>query len=1092
MFTIHQSNRLEELLLQLSMLLRQPLTDPLSPETVIVQSQGMARWLSLNLAEIHGVCANLDCPFPAAFIWRLLIGQGSGENLNGSMQEVEIRPYEPGVLVWSVMESLGRLQDDSAFAEIQKYISREPKDTRKYQLSLRVAALLDQYTVHRPEWIKNWSLGKQVKGLGAPQEWQAILWEDIMEKHGASHRVSLFEQFKENQHGNILASLPERLCLFGIPAMPKSQLEFFTYVSGLTDVHLFLLSPCQHYWADYASEKSLAREEVKGTGLDCSNDLHFDKGCQLLVSMGQMGRDFQNLLLSSAQYSEREFYVEPGMENILSVIQSDVLAGQDICEQFDIDPDDNSVQIHKTHSPMREVEVLHDQLLDIFTKDEKLEARDVLVMVPDIALYAPFIDAIFGSIPGEKSRIPYSIADRSATGPIINAFFDLLHLCHSRVNASQVLSLLGQEPVRSRFNINAGQMDTVRKWVKDTGIRWGLSPEHRQNFGGADLQTGTWSMGMDRMMLGYAIPDDDTVIFDAYLPYGDIEGSQGSLLGKFVNFFSTLEAFVASCKKKKSMKKWRDNLTKALIDFFDEKKSSGSEVQKIRGKIEKLVNAAEAAQNFEEIGLDVVMASLEASVKATSGRNFLCGRVTFCQMVPMRSIPFKIICLLGMNDNTFPRQERPVSFDLMTGNRQAGDRSRRDDDRYLFLETILSARQCLYISYVGLSNHDQRDIPPSVVVSELLEHISGRLGISMQECSDYLVVEHALQPFSRKYFAGELFSYSSLNRIISENLGKNHLSYGLLGQNQKIAAEDVPPCEIDLDNLLSFFEHPVRYLLRRRLGVFLDDYYSAHEDRDVFSLDSLPRYKLHDDLLNMDGDSLDPAIEYRIRTLQGELPAGLAGRYAFDDSLSYVSEVAENISKLRGAGKAGSFAVDLNLDGIRFTGRLDEIWEQGQFIQRPTVLSRFSYRDMIQTWLKHLVLCAADADIRSTSFLCCDGGKHFAFFEDATAELGKLVRLFIAGQDKALPIFPKTSFAYAKALWGGARQKSTPEQAIEKARHVWLTGDHFNSAEQEDAYLAAAFGDFDPLETSGTLGFETVAETVLATAFQWGKPIKYK
>lgn len=1073
MFILHQSNRMEHLFGQLVDLSTIPLANVLMPEIVVVQSQGMARWLSLELARAQGVCANLDCPFPAAFIWRILESSSCYQGPS---------VYEPSILRWSVMELLLTLHDRPGFAQVAAYLQGESPDLRRYHLAGRIAGLFDQYLVYRPDWIEAWSAGEG-------DDWQAVLWRELVARHGSWHRAAMLAHFADmvRSDAELPCLLPERISIFGIPSLPPSQLQCFALLAERIDVHLFLLAPSVQFWADLAGRKEMVRAEIRHAALDPQNDLHLDEGCPLLMALGALGREFQGVLQDFEVHPGLEAFDEANPDTVLGVVQCDLNAAVrqagDFCGDDGpvLSPEDLSIQIHVAHSPMREVEILHDQLLDVFSSMPDLEADDILVMMPEIDRYAPFIEAVFSDPADEGHRLPFSIADRVTQGPLTSSFVALLDLLSSRVTLSQVLAFLGQEPVMSGFGISGEDIVLIRSWLVEAGVNWGLSAEHRGRCGVPEEPIGTWRAGIDRLLMGFLSPGDGRQLVSGVLPCDVLESGHAEILTNFANFFASLCGLVEQGQERRSLASWRDVFIRAIAGFFGSDEGDHQDRQRLLSVIDGLARNSALSGVGESLPLEVVVSAIKQGLDSPSGSFLSCGRITMCQMVPMRSIPFKVICLLGMNDTVFPRQERRPGFDLMAASRRIGDRNRRDDDRYLFLETILSARRILYLSYVGM-NAGNAAVPPSVVVSELLDHLAGRFGLDAAQCEDRFVTRHPLQPFSRRYFNGELFSYSFQGRALAASLGSNTPWTGLFARDLKL--ESVPKEQLELDELVRFFEHPVRALLRGRLGLYLDERDEQVADRECFSLDGLDAYTLIQFLLV---EALEEDSDYDlcpIAQIRGEVAMGMTGRCQYEELRQQAEALAEQLMAIRGNGPLPPQEVRLNIDGIEISGEITDLWENGHVLFRPGRVKRMSYVDLIRSWIRHLALCAACPDQpRQTIFVYRDGVRRYPFVSGAKELLKQLIDLYRFGQGQPLPLFAKTSLAYAKKLWSG--RGGTSAQALAAAGAMWHEGDFVIAPERCDPYLAAVYGDRDPLsETTGSFPFVAVVECVLGPVFQ--------
>jgi exodeoxyribonuclease V gamma subunit len=1079
MLKIYHSNRLEILFDSLAAVVDQPVPSLLTPETIIVQSQGMARWLSLEMARRQDVCANLECPFPAAFIWRLY------RAMDATLSDTSA--YEIGPLVWALLGRLPALLLEPGFEPLRDYLAAEAiPGHRYYQLACRIAQTFDQYVAYRPDWVRDWEAGRE-------SHWQAKLWRQLRKEFGGKHRADLlFELLVELDHTVIRqAGIPERISLFGIPALPLTQFEVFARLAEFIDIHFFLLNPCQAYWDEIVSKRDLARISIRDiSSLESGMEMHFDPGNSLLASFGKQGRDFQRIL-HQYDYEEILHFDEPENRHLLAAIQADILHGRERGFEEDtraIDPADASIQIHVAHSPMREVEILGDRLLDLFDKRPEIGPGDVLVMMPDIALYAPYIEAVFSCPEDENVRIPFSIADRSPgdNSLVIKAYLDLLKVAGGRLTVAEVLGLLEYEPIRNRFRLTREDLKTVQGWVADTAICWGIDPHHRAQLGLPPTKQGTWQNGKERLLLGYALPGGNSKFFHDILPYDNVEGSSGELLGQFAFFLDALSALAAELKRPRPMLQWTARLFGALDQFFASSEEFETDMQLIRSALDDLDREAELINYNDPVLIELVVAHLQSAfARQSRPGNFLTGQVTFCQMVPMRSIPFKVICLLGMDDGAFPRLDRPPGFDLMGRQYRIGDRLRRDDDRYLYLEALLSARDFLYISYVGAGIRDNKLLPPSPLVDELLEYIRQAGHLDSKAANTRFVTFHPLQPFSRRYFGGNenLFTYSRTNQIIAAAASSARDRGGFF---------PVPPLEggseeqeVELADFIRFFTHPARYLLQKRFGLYLDDNPDVIVEREKFGFNRLEEYQLASRLIEgeMAGEqSQDLMPVYRA---QGVLPVGEYGAMAYGKQAVEARNFSARLTNSMGAAVPEPLEVDLLLGGVHLTGWL-EVGRQGLYLFRFTKCDRLNYNDTIRHWLGHLLLNAItdDACMRRSVYVCRDGSVEYGPLTNAGEQLNALAELYRRGLTQPLPLFPRTSYEYALQLWkkkGSRARTLSPEEALKRAARKWHDREFWTELEAEkmDPYFSLAFGDKDPLQGKD---FHEAAATLLRQA----------
>lgn len=1079
---VHRSNRAEVLVEVLGAVVTRPLRDPTASECIVVQGRGMERWLSMQLARRLGVWANPDFPFP-----RHLILRGLKEVL--SLDDADCACFEPETLMWSVADLLPQHLDHPEFASIRTYLAGDPHGIRRIQLAERIARTFDEYVVYRPQMILGWE-------HGAEMHWQAVLWRALVQRHGSNHVAARAREFVQAvQQNNVqLGDFPARVSLFGISTLAPLYLEMLAALSKHVELHLFLLSPSPEYWAQICSQREMLRTLTgRGAGADdIEQALHLEVGNPLLASLGRLGRDFQEVLEGVAEYQEdgESLYANPGTATMLATLQSDILTlthrgrfGGNLA--LPSHAEDDSIAIHACHGPMREVEVLHDQVLALFDRAPAIEPCDVLVMSPAIDAYAPFIDAVFGGGGDHQPRIPYRIADRAvrATDDVVDAFLTLIGTLRSRVTASDVLDLLGLESIRERFGFVPEDLDVVRAWIKESGIRWGIDAAHREQAEQPALAQNTWRFGLDRLLLGYAMPGEERRLYAGALPYDDVEGTTADLLGRLVEFCEALFAFQRSLQAPRTLDAWRDDLGQLLGTMVACTNQTAYQHRQIRAALEELAEQGGTGQFHDPIDLDIVQMQLGAALeRAAPGRGFLTGGVTFCALVPMRSIPFRVICLLGMNDADFPRVRRPLGFDLIAQRPRPGDRSSRDDDRYLFLEALLSARERLIITYVGQSIRDNSEIPPSVVVSELLDVIEESFVLpapdsrmsTVDPVRTHLVTRHPLQPFSPRYFGTDqeqrLFSYA-------------HTYYegacAVRGQRGNVplfvsASLPLDPAttrEVSIDALARFFENPTRGFLQNRLALYLGNDIETVDDREPLEFDNLQRWTIGTTLLEraLEGERLPdmlPSVQ-----ASGALPPAVLGKCVFDDLDPEVAKIAMATSRLLRGDELAPLVIDSDFDGIRITGVIRNLWPEGHVRHQ---FSKLGTRHELGVWIRHVVLnWLQPSGYPLVSYVIGrpekDNGTATVRFRpvDAAADiLRELLNLYWLGQTLPLLLFEKASRAYVQHLRG---RPANGAAALKKAQEAF-DGGYFGWGDGGDDYVRQVFGMTNPLDPGFRFG----------------------
>ena len=1105
-FYLHTSNRLDRLADRLAAVVRPPLASPFTPETVVVQSLGMARWLKQELARRLGVCAHLEFPFPRAFADRLF-----RELLPDRLDETS---FSREVLQWRLFRLLGELPAGEVFASPRRYLA-EGDARKRLQLAARLANLFDQYLVFRPDFIRAWDQGTPaMPSTGTarthPAEgWQAELWRRLAAESAVPHPAELHasllellrsqapvaEASREGSRATVakFTALPARLALFGMSALPPFYLELFAALAEHTEVHCFVLQPCAEWWGDIStgreSERTLRR---LGRRAGDAAEAHLEPGHRLLGSLGTLGRDFLRLIYEHTNPLEDDRFAAPEGSTLLQRLQGDLLELNDPTTEGQakriVAAGDDSLRVHVCHSPIRELEVLRDRMLDWFQRDPTLTPRDIVVMTPDLATYSPLVPAVFDPLEDEAQRIPYNLADRGPrqNGQVADTFLRLLQLAHGRLGVTAVLDLLECPAVRTRFHLAEADLPILRHWVLRTRIHWGRDARHRAALGLPATAANTWSAGLRRLLLGYAMAGDGTELFAGTLPFPDIEGGTAELLGHFAEFAESLFGIAETLGHAQPPADWQRTLLLVVERFFANGSETADELAQLRRTLGELGRSLAAGGVTEPLELAVLLEPLAAALEDdTSGAGFLTGGVTFCALKPMRSIPFRVICLLGMNDGAFPRQPPHLSFDLMAAQPRLGDRSTRDDDRYLFLETLVSARDRLHLSHVGQSQRDNRPIPPSVVISELLDHLdaSFTMGDEQEKLSTAsLVIRHRLHAFSPAYFqpdpSSPLFSYSRENCAAARVGARRQEMPPFLVQPLE---EPTPEYrQVTLHKLADFLCHPAKFLLRERLGLQLPSATDTLDDEEPLELDAREAYSLKEDLVRWRLAGRDAARFDAVIAAENRLPHGQPGALAFHE----VQAAAERFhARLGDTVLAAPVSVTLALGEFQLSGPI---------MPRPdgSLLhfrcAKLKAADRIRLWVEHLAWqqwhaenpAAPGSPGRPASLLVGeDQTLRYRPVAAAGEVLSALLALYWRGLREPLPFFPRTALAFAKAerkaSAGTSRSKKSP---LEQAGPEWFGSERPEiRGESDDAWFHLCFRhEAEPLDDE----FQQIARCV--------------
>ena len=1034
MLRFHPSNRLETLAAGVAQVMREAPLPPLAPELIVVPSTPVGRWLGFQLAALLGVAANVRTEFAAAFVWRLI---------GSVLPDVPATsPLEPESLRWRLAERLAQPRRDAAFAPVSRYLEGgEP--LRRFELAAAAAEAFDRYLVYRPHWIAAWSRATLL-GLGDDEAWQAALWREVAgalpDPMRADPRERFFQALAKDPQ--LAARLPRRIQAFAVTALPPLYLDFLRRLAvdvGL-DVHVHAFNPCRHYWGTIVKRRELARAEADGT----ADAAALEVGNQLLASLGMHGRAVLDAL-AEFDSGDAAAYVAPDRGTMLGHLQADIL---DLDETTGVaSPEDASFGLHVCHGPMREVEVLHDRLLDLFERDPGLDPGDVLVLVPDIETYAPCVEAVFASAP-DRRRIPFGIADRGvAAGELVGVLRRLLALAGSRMDAESVIAPLECAAVGRRFGIGRGDVATLRDWLRDAGVRWGRDASTRASLDLPPTDDHTWRAGLQRLLLGYALAGDGMHLHAGVLPFDAAEGSAAALAGRLKTYVDAIFALSDDLQRPRSVRDWRLRLDRVLAAFFEPDEDEATALMALRGALATVERHAQGADADAGVPLAVVVREwFAAAEQGARGSAFLGHGVTFAALRPGRAVPARVVVLLGLNDGAYPRQSRAPGFDLAAARPQAGDRVRRDEDRYAFLEALLAARERLWLFHTGRSVRDNEPIPPSPLVAEVLEALRRAFG---EDAVTARVIAHPLQPFSRRLFEGGkngLFSYASAWVPAARPQAMSAFIASRLPEPEPEAWT-----LLRVEDLHRLLRNPARVLLRDRLRVHLEESEGLLPATEPFALDGLERYQLGRQAFTLLRNGVDPREARAIARAAGALPAGAAGDVVFGNMLADLAPLA---ARAGAAAVHDPITADLAVGGCRVVGTV-----RGGAAFEPAKLNAAR---RLGAWVRLLAVNAASGP-HATALYAIDDALAFCALdrEAATAQLAALVALHRRALCEPLPFFPKSSLAFAECLQKG----KPPQAALAEARKCWHSENGQSRGEDQDPYFALAFRHLDsPLD----------------------------
>ncbi|MFG1495630.1 exodeoxyribonuclease V subunit gamma [Saccharospirillum sp. HFRX-1] len=1032
-------NQLEVLVEPLARLLAVPVDNALEPDVILVQNPGMQHWLSMQLAQHRDrrISMNLRFPLPVTEFWTLI------RRVLGPDAVPEASPYRREVLSWRLDALLARedIAANPTFAEPTRYWQRQSdrqQAVRRHQLAEQLADLYEQYLLYRPDWIADWDSGNG-------NHWQAQLWRLLTADTVVPHPIKLARQAID-QLAQPAEALPERLFLFGINALSPFWLDFIKALSdqGGIDIHLLYLNPSDDYWGEVVSERQAAKQRARWIEAETDPDTPLDVGNPLLANLGQQGQAFVRLLSERADL-ETPVFVENETPTLLAQLQRDILHlrdGRDTPSELN----DNSISVTRAHSALREVQGLHDWLLHRFNDDPTLTPKDVVVMCPNVEDYAPFVEAVFArrfeDLSEKVPPLPCSIADRHLkdADPTVAAFLDLLTLPDARFQVSQVIGWLRVPAIQTQFQLTPDDVDQLAHWLSTAAVHWGLDAEHKAGFVEREVSDHfTWQQGLDRLLLGFAWGDEATILGERLL-LPQVEGSDALQLGRLMAFVRRLKQLAAELNQPRDIEHWQAFLKDRLrLALFATGESFDPAHDDLRTAIADLGQHCFEAGFDGDIPLgvirDVLMQAFSGS--QSGGRQFLTGQITVCSLVPMRSIPFKVLAVLGLNDGEFPRHRPPLGFDLMANDHRLGDRSRRGDDRYLFLEALLSARDAIYLSYQGRDVTNNTERQPSLVLTELFDYLHSATGWRREQIRDL-----PLQPFAAANYQGAQPSFDRHWLRLTAPLPD--------ASNIAELPEPDWPDELPLKQLIDALDHPSRAFARQRLGLFLGyDSGPQLDDSEPFAPDHLTRYQLQAQLIDSELGLDDMPVESWLdrARLSGLLPDHAE---AEDDLQSWQQQAEQFAAHLMELGSAELTLenVETRIDGQQLSAQLPRLADGRLLFWR---LADAKGKDYLTLWLHHLV---ANLSGPTETLGLYRTNKTDAVYQlqlapldadDAKTELTNWLRIWKLALCRPLPLNSAIGVEIAKPRTRGEYQPYHFDR-------LWY-GDQFRSGLGSDAYM---------------------------------------
>ncbi|MEJ2870082.1 exodeoxyribonuclease V subunit gamma [Actinomycetospora sp. OC33-EN08] len=1031
---VHRAERADTLAEALADVLAEPPDDPFTPDVVAVPTRGVERWLAQRLshhlgarAGDDGVCANVVFPPPAELV-----------RTARHLPDDEL--WAPDRLVWPLLETIDACAGEAWLAPLNTYLgvlgdTAGTRAGRRFAAARHLARLFDAYAEHRPAMVRAWA-AKDDEDVPADLAWQPELWRRLRDRLGVPGPAETLPDVPARAPA---ADLPARVSVFGPTRLSTTELAVLEALAADREVHLWLPHPSPALW-----------ESVRGTGHGAGrrrDDPTADTAAHPLLR--SLARDARELQLRLPPGAAEEYHPAPGPApaTLLGRLQDDLAhdrapAGVDL-------PPDGSVVVHSCHGPDRQVEVLREAVLGLLVDDPTLEPRDIVVMCPDVETFAPLVTAAFGGSaedgghPGHRLQV--RVADRSLTqvNPVLGVLGTVLDLADARLTASELLDLAESEPVRRRFSLDDDACERLRVLVGRAGVRWGLDREHRAEYKLGRVGENTWEAGLDRLLVGVAMSGDEQVWLDSALPLDEVDSRDADLVGRLAEFVDRVADVLGRLRGEQPLGAWLDALTLALDALTATVPADVWQLTQARAVLAEVRGSAgsSGAADPPPLTLHDVRAVLSDHLAGRPTRaNFRTGTLTVATLLPMRSVPHRVVCLLGLDDQVFPRDTRTDGDDVLAREPRVGERDAAAEDRQLLLDAVMAATERLVVVHSGADERTGAPRPPAVPVGELLDTLDATATVGGRPAREHVVRRHPLHPFAPANFrttgpGARPFSFDATACDGARALVSGRTAAPVFLESRLPAR---PAAEVDLADLVRFVEHPVRAFLRQRLALVAHGEEEEPDEALPVEPDSLARWAIGERLLadRLAGHDVTACMEAERR--RGSLPPGRLG-------VRLLRSVGRQAEELRRAAEplwaepARDLTVSVRLDdGTLVVGTVPGV--RGSTLAAVS-FSRLAPKHRAAAWVQLVALAAAHPDRSFSATTIGKGGQDSPTARAtitgldpvyARAVLADLVALHAEGMREPLPLFAKCSERYV-----GERGRRTTKQAFDTARREW-------------------------------------------------------
>ncbi|MAL16298.1 MAG: hypothetical protein CL670_11030 [Balneola sp.] len=999
MFNIYQSHSLRLLSNHLSEIFAPDSANPLTQQWVIVQNNEIKEWLSLQLAKDQGIAGNLKFIFPSEFIWLLY---------RLKHDEVpKVLPSDLQAMQWAIFKQL--TTNAALLKQLPSFGNTEGDSKRLFQLSNQLADNFDQYQVYRPDMMENWVHGK-LATKHKDEKWQLSIWRSLNQAWNQSEKTRDIPRrsqayaellnWLQDPDNEIWDHIPKQLYVFGLSQTSKPFLEVISNLSSQIELQYFTKS----------------------------------------VQDVQPHSEIENLVLNWSKPASEQLNL---LKSILNNAQLPFSQEELLASERNVLPE---IAIHSCHNNRREVEVLKNEILSFLDEHHDAKASDILAMVPDAEEYAGILETVFNE---EEPVLPVSQLSGKNYQSAEYTISELLELLSSSFKATAVLQLLNLEPVKSKFKLTDDHLDLLEDWILVNRVHRSLGEEFNEQY--------SWRKGLNQLISGFMMQSGSLGVYNGLVPFGELSSSDDAeLTANFSQFIHALKDAKNRSESSKTPSEWIE-FTESLVDTFvgqsDGKEAASASLRKL---LDKLRRQMEFTEENPKVNFDLIKDWLTSQLKSHDSSSGRFGQgVTVSSYIPYRSVPFKFIAMLGINEGVFPRKAVRPEFDLIYAQPKPGDRILKEDDSYLFLETLQAAETHLHLSYKGQDQRSDSERLPSILIQQLLD-TKGEEGKG--------IIRHSLHPFNKKYFDGKgLKSYSDSNLNLAQKMQLESQDHPILFTDGAWSSDSHNTTDIvHISDIINYFSHPSKYLLQNELNI--KNYNSFNEviDREQFKLQGLDRYKLDDYLFDALANDHPINQVFNFASAAALIPQKLQGKKSFQVEKENIQELVNSLENLTNEEERKE-DIRINFEGAEILGIINGIYDDVLVTYR---VGKRREKHEVGHWLKHLLLLSNGTPITKSIFLSKDDDS-VDILEIPSENIYKnplndYLKWFFSNEpilNKAA-FFPASSQSFAKTFSDG----SDLEKAKSKAESQWQVTKFNQYGESGDYFNALLWRGYNPIE----------------------------